>query len=165
MAESYLASIEDGPVAEHVADNAEHAARIHAYRFEFIQGKPGPVRVSVRSMAKDSAWSEFVVTLTPGGIVIATPDERPMTVERDCVVCSAEIREGFEGPLVERLVCFIYLLTRGIPGVEGMAWGSVKHLTREAAKGDGQNVYTSKAGEALAREIVEELLAGERPEG
>ena len=62
----------------------------------------------------------------------------------------------------DRLVSFFYLLTRGTPGVDGMGWGSVKELLREACKGDGESVFTSEGGELLAREIVHELLTGER---
>jgi len=64
---------------------------------------------------------------------------------------------------VERLVAFVYLLTRGIPSFDGVPWGAVKGLVRELAEIEGEPSFCSPAGEALAREIVQELLTGARP--
>lgn len=67
---------------------------------------------------------------------------------------------------LDRLVCFVYLLTRGTPHSAGIGWGEIKTVLREHLPPFGsKSVYTSPAGEALAREIVHELLTGEKPSG
>ena len=61
----------------------------------------------------------------------------------------------------ERLKAFFYLLTRGTPHSEGLAWGSVRQVVAEATNAGsalGGVTYSSAGGEALAAELAGELL-------
>jgi len=60
----------------------------------------------------------------------------------------------------DRLTTFFYLLTRGTPGMPGLGWGSVHELI-DTCKSDSPVTFTSEAGEALARAMVDRLFKPE----